>query len=193
VEESVHLSNYPGNWIEHYADERYQFVDPVLHQTIRSPVPFDWQTPWFMRKRDELRGFFDEAGDVGIKSGLTIPFHKGDRPAAALSIASEETPAEANKILEEYGDTLHLLGMYFYIHVERVLRTAKGTFVYLTPRESECLKWQAAGKTMWEIAKILSISERTVQFHIDNARAKLGANTIPHAVALAVKNSLIKI
>jgi LuxR family quorum-sensing transcriptional regulator LasR len=34
----------------------------------------------------------------------------------------------------------------------------------LTPRESECLKWTAQGKSTWEIAKIFGCSEATVNF-----------------------------
>ena len=35
----------------------------------------------------------------------------------------------------------------------------------LSPRELECLKWAAAGKTAWETSIILDISEGTVKFH----------------------------
>ncbi|MFV1050359.1 LuxR C-terminal-related transcriptional regulator, partial [Klebsiella pneumoniae] len=34
--------------------------------------------------------------------------------------------------------------------------------------------WSARGKTSGEIATILGLSKRTVDFHIDNARQKLG-------------------
>ncbi|MBA4768322.1 MAG: helix-turn-helix transcriptional regulator, partial [Porphyrobacter sp.] len=53
----------------------------------------------------------------------------------------------------------------------------------LTPREADCLAYVAEGKTDREIAVILSLSEATVRFHIDNARAKLDAATRAHAVA----------
>ncbi len=55
----------------------------------------------------------------------------------------------------------------------------------LTPRETEVLKWMKNGKTNWEIAVILGITERTVKFHITNILAKLNASTRSHAVALA--------
>jgi LuxR family transcriptional regulator len=47
--------------------------------------------------------------------------------------------------------------------------------IKLTEREVEVLRWAADGKTASESAQILSISERTVIFHIDNALRKLGA------------------
>src|ERR1700724_3631920 len=47
----------------------------------------------------------------------------------------------------------------------------------LNRREVETLTWAARGKTSAEIAQILSLTKRTVDFHIDNARIKLGAAT----------------
>lgn len=57
----------------------------------------------------------------------------------------------------------------------------------LSPRESECLRWVADGKTDFEVGKILSISPRTVRFHISNAKAKLGVATRIQAVAKRVR------
>jgi DNA-binding CsgD family transcriptional regulator len=53
----------------------------------------------------------------------------------------------------------------------------------LTSREAECLRWVAEGKTDVEVGKILHISPRTVRFHINNAKIKLGVATRIQAVA----------
>jgi len=63
--------------------------------------------------------------------------------------------------------------------------------VELTDRETEALTWSARGKTSDEIAVILGLSRRTVDFHLDNARAKLGVATRIEAVATAVAAQLI--
>ena len=52
----------------------------------------------------------------------------------------------------------------------------------LTPRESECLHWVGEGKTDAEVGKILHISGRTVRFHINNAKRKLGVTSRIQAV-----------
>ena len=61
----------------------------------------------------------------------------------------------------------------------------------ITEREIECLQWASIGKTAWEISMILSISERTVGFHLTNAATKLQANNRTHAVSIALKKGLI--
>src|ERR1700691_1546515 len=64
--------------------------------------------------------------------------------------------------------------------------------VALNEREVEVLTWVARGKTSAEIAKILALTKRTVDFHIDNARAKLGAATRTEAAIKAATGRLIE-
>jgi DNA-binding NarL/FixJ family response regulator len=64
--------------------------------------------------------------------------------------------------------------------------------VALNEREVEVLTWAARGKTSAEIAKILDLTKRTVDFHIDNARGKLGASTRTEAVLKAATGRLIE-
>jgi DNA-binding response OmpR family regulator len=62
----------------------------------------------------------------------------------------------------------------------------------LNDREVETLTWAARGKTSAEIAQILGLSKRTVDFHIDNAREKLGAATRVEAAIKAATGRLIE-
>jgi DNA-binding response OmpR family regulator len=64
--------------------------------------------------------------------------------------------------------------------------------VELNDREVETLTWAARGKTSSEIAQILELSKRTVDFHIDNAREKLGAATRVEAAIKAATGRLIE-
>jgi DNA-binding response OmpR family regulator len=64
--------------------------------------------------------------------------------------------------------------------------------VELNDREIETLTWAARGKTSAEIAQMLSLSKRTVDFHIDNARTKLGVSTRIQAAVKAATGGLIE-
>jgi DNA-binding response OmpR family regulator len=64
--------------------------------------------------------------------------------------------------------------------------------IRLSDRETETLTWAARGKTSAEIAQILGTTKRTIDFHIDNARNKLGVANRTEAVTKAVKNRLIE-
>ena len=63
--------------------------------------------------------------------------------------------------------------------------------VALNEREVECLTWSARGKTSPEIAQIVNISKRTVNFHIENACRKLNVATRTEAVVKATSGRLI--
>jgi DNA-binding response OmpR family regulator len=62
----------------------------------------------------------------------------------------------------------------------------------LNNREAEILTWAARGKTSAQIAEILGLAKRTIDFHLDNAREKLGARTRTEAVVKAAIGRLIK-
>jgi DNA-binding response OmpR family regulator len=77
----------------------------------------------------------------------------------------------------------------------RLARVARSTVwpkqIGLREREVETLTWAARGKTFEEIGTILSLSKRTVEFHLENARRKLGVATRTQALIKAATGNLI--
>jgi DNA-binding CsgD family transcriptional regulator len=57
---------------------------------------------------------------------------------------------------------------------------------YLTLRQDQILRLVAEGNTTQEIAARLGISAATVERHVEDVRAALGARNRSHAVWLAV-------
>jgi DNA-binding NarL/FixJ family response regulator len=64
--------------------------------------------------------------------------------------------------------------------------------IALNDREIETLTWVARGKTSAQIATMLDLSKRTIDFHLDNARVKLGAATRTQAAIKAAVGRLIE-
>ena len=62
----------------------------------------------------------------------------------------------------------------------------------LNDREIEALTWVARGKTSAQIAELVGLSKRTVDFHVDNARIKLDVSTRTQAAVKAAIGKLIK-
>jgi len=62
----------------------------------------------------------------------------------------------------------------------------------LTGRELQCLAWVSQGKTSWETASILGLSERTVNFHLCNASRKLNVYGRQACVARAIYLGLLE-
>ncbi|UWR35156.1 helix-turn-helix domain-containing protein [Sulfitobacter sp. W027] len=63
----------------------------------------------------------------------------------------------------------------------------------LSNREKEVLKWAAVGKTAWETAQIMTVSNSTVNHHLYNACAKLEVVNKTHAVAKAIRAQIITV
>jgi DNA-binding NarL/FixJ family response regulator len=63
--------------------------------------------------------------------------------------------------------------------------------VELTEREIEVLTWVARGKSSAQIAAMIGLAKRTVDYHLENARAKLGTRTRIEAATKAAIGQLI--
>jgi DNA-binding response OmpR family regulator len=86
-----------------------------------------------------------------------------------------------------------LLAAVIAARLQRVARTTIWpTRIDLGKREREALTWAARGKTFNEIGEILSLSRRTVEFHLDSARRKLGVPTRTQALIKAAIGQLIE-
>ncbi|MFN7096007.1 MAG: helix-turn-helix transcriptional regulator [Gammaproteobacteria bacterium] len=56
----------------------------------------------------------------------------------------------------------------------------------LTSRESECLFYTLRGKTAKDIARLLAISPKTVEFHMEHLKAKFGCYNKSELIAKAI-------
>ena len=63
----------------------------------------------------------------------------------------------------------------------------------MSSREIEVLQWVAHGKSAREIAVILNITKRTIDAHVLSAVQKMGAVSRTNAVAIAIRDRIIKV
>ncbi|MFM2421929.1 MAG: hypothetical protein RL291_459 [Pseudomonadota bacterium] len=78
-------------------------------------------------------------------------------------------------------------------HLSRALRekVPLPEGVALTFREAQVLRWIAEGKSDWQIGIILRIAPKTVNYHTENAKKKLGVATRIQAAFLADRAGLL--
>ncbi|MGE4368738.1 MAG: LuxR C-terminal-related transcriptional regulator [Burkholderiaceae bacterium] len=57
----------------------------------------------------------------------------------------------------------------------------------LTPKELDCLRWVAIGKTSWEISQVIKRSETTINSHIVSACKKLEIRGRHNAALMLVR------
>jgi DNA-binding CsgD family transcriptional regulator len=97
---------------------------------------------------------------------------------------------------QDSAKKLNSLAGYLHAHLlntfSRIRSVSGGKIEKLSEREMSVLTWLKYGKTSWEIAKILNITENTVNFHIKNIKSKLSATNRQHAVAIALAKNIIE-
>jgi DNA-binding CsgD family transcriptional regulator len=190
----VLISTYPTQWTDHYFRRRYHDIDPVVAQMRDSLLPFIWDGEQMGRRgSDEQRRFFGEATEFDINCGFAVPIHDSHGGIAVVSFASNQWPCELRRSIEEQRHIFHLASLYFHVHARQKLEAIIDVErPHLSPRETACLQWVVRGKSAWDISEILGVSRRTVVFHLENAKRKLDAVTLPQAVAIALQNRIIE-
>jgi len=88
---------------------------------------------------------------------------------------------------------LHLVSMYAHARCAALMGCASDgqRRRVLSGRERDVLAWAAEGKSSWEIATILGLSERTVNWHVEQSKKKLDAVTRTQAVIKALRSGEI--
>ena len=184
------LLHCPEGYPEYYFDSRFHEIDPVLPLAMTTRGPYHWaDIGRQMPLTREQQSFFDDCVGAGVADGLTVPIHGPRGATTVISLSSRDRNPDGR----HFTAHVHLLSVQYSLARWRLLNPDASLErpVVLSPRERECLRWCKAGKSAWDISQILGISERTAQFHISNAMAKLGASSRIAAVVIAIQHGLL--
>ena len=162
-----------------------------MQHAERSTLPAIWSDQMFHDGKSEQ--FWEEARSFGLHSGLSFAVHEQPGVTGIFSIALDKVvDLEGMDLAALIGRAQMFASLLHHAVVRLDLpRLLPGQAAALTAREQECLKWAADGKTAWEIGQILSITERTAVFHINNVIRKLGASNKTQAIVRAVALRLV--
>ncbi|TCS39669.1 LuxR family transcriptional regulator [Paucimonas lemoignei] len=105
----------------------------------------------------------------------------------------------AGSVGPEQAFLLKILTPHLHLALARAIANVQEYQAYvgktgkpLSERQSEILYWMHEGKTNWEIAKILNLTELNVKYHIDQIFSKLDVRSRVNAVAKAHELGLVK-
>lgn len=128
-----------------------------------------------------------ELKDYGLCNGWVY----GVRDINRVKITTISIGAEYSENSDRNKAIIRLFTPHIAKAYKRILKVRDFNKYHLTKREVEVLNWLKQGKTSWEISMILKISERCVNFHINNAKNKLDSVNRTQAVAVALGENLI--
>ena len=179
----------PPEWRQRYFEKNYFLDDPAALHIERSLDPYTWgdvlDCPDYTTAQ---RRIIYEASEFGMHAGLVVPLvGPGMRPAI-IELAGPNpdlgTREKAN---------LRLASLSTHSRLKALWKPRRGALPQLSHREREVLQWVAVGKSDWEIGEILSISEKTVNAHIENIKRKYGVTSRIHAVVKGMTNGAIHV
>lgn len=185
----IMLNNYPQSWQQVYLEKDYLQVDPAVRHGMNSLSPYVWTG--YKGTREEL-SFWEDANSHGIASGWAQPVISPNGIRGMFTVTRGADPISPDEIRDRIPKLLWLSQIAHYGLAQHLIqRPNSGRLGVLTDRELEVMRWIAEGKTSSEIAMILAISERTVNFHTNCAMMKLEAPNRTAAVVRAVLLGLI--
>ena len=175
------IDNYPHEWRKQYDQSGFMHIDPIVQYSAKNALPLSWE-----RIAPNGGAIFEEARCNGLHAGFSIPIHGRQGEFGMLSFATSNPGAFKANI---DNLTITQLVVPIIIHnLKNIIKSHHTEYVnvQLTQREVEVISWVAEGKSTWEIATILSCSERTIKFHISNLCRKLGAINRCQAISKAI-------
>lgn len=192
------------DFLETYIAEDFLGYDPIVQRAATTNAPFTWAAApefhtWRKRRgaRNRARYVMEVANEFGYTQGYVLPSHAVDpkgRPASALVTLYWADRPEQLVPVKSMPPWLRLVVSSMHEKMLE-LRGLSGENaappLLLTDRERECMVWACRGKTRSETADILGISDRTVEFHFQNAMRKLRVHNKFHAIAIAIHMGLI--
>lgn len=176
------LSHSPDGWIKTYWENKYMQEDPLVHLAMRQNRPIQWRDLDLTDKQLPAQSVTIMAArrEQGMCDGVSFPLHGPDGSHGILSVSGGQCSDLELADLPLLG----ILSSTIFCKANQLLNQKTST---LSERERECLFWVSEGKTSWEVAKILGITERTVNFHLNSAIRKTGCRnryqTIAHSIS----------
>lgn len=180
MEEMMLLNGWSPDWSSYYFKHNLIKDDPVGAHCFRSTGPFEWKDASYDPETwPAARKVMNDATDAGMRHGFCVPIHTAAGFQSVVSMAGEHVDLSPHA-----KRALHLMSIYAHDKAVSVVRRPHEPYrALLTKREREVLNWTAAGKTSWEISRILGISEQTVVAHLKAAASKFET---PNRVATVV-------
>jgi DNA-binding CsgD family transcriptional regulator len=191
------FTTMPAAWLEIYDKRAFVEVDPRVQSLLIAALPIVWDQRSFRGKNAKVDDFLDTGLGYGLGSGVAVGFVDRKGHAVKVALNSEVRiidPEREAAILRDMGDIVlfaHFFEEIFATEIVEQNIKPRSQGASISARERECLRLAANGKTGDDIASRLGISTRTVQFHFDSIRSKLGANSRQEAVAKAVQAGIV--
>lgn len=191
------MSTMPESWMANYSEHNLVQIDPFMRYCASSLIPINTGIDYLddhTYLEDKERNFICEASETGFRAGVSCMI-RANSPAGAAgwNLGSSLPRRDFEHLLSDHGHLLRLAAHFSHEKLARLETETEDGVPALSPRETECLQWLASGLRTKEVADRMGIRPVTVELHLRNARAKLGAQTREQAIAHALAGGYLNL
>ncbi|MGM9515085.1 autoinducer binding domain-containing protein [Roseateles sp. DB2] len=178
----IQIGSSPEGWLTAYAAQHFAVSDPWIRHAQSNSSPWLWDSS----RQQEPGAFWREALHHGLRHGCTLPMRTEHGIIGAMTFARSREAVS----LEEFSEKSAGLHAFCQdLHAGLLKRRLPQLFhrpdSQLSERERTILQWTADGKTSSEIALIMGLTKRTINFHVAKATAKLNSTNKTQAALKA--------
>jgi LuxR family quorum sensing-dependent transcriptional regulator len=183
----VLMNTRPKRWSAEYLRGHLAPADPVLREATRRDCAFVWSEIWRRRALTPRESaVMSYSAEFGMRDGLVVPIFE----VGGIGLVSFAT--DKLKLGDGERRALTLAAVYLHNRLSALRRKRVTAMVPLTEREREVMRWTAAGKSDWQIGRILNISAKTVNFHVENVKRKFGVASRTQAIVSTIVQGSIR-
>jgi LuxR family transcriptional regulator, quorum-sensing system regulator SolR len=184
----VSFSNYPLEWRRRYVERDYIDIDPAVRFSSRMPVTLLWSDQLYA----SCPSLWEEKQSYGLRHGWCRSCFDSHGIGAILTLARsagailEQELRDKSIAMDSFTTSAHAVMTKCLMH-----RLIPECNAKLSTQELTVLRWTGEGYCSREIAQLMNIAERTVNFHATNATFKLNASNKTAAVMRAAVLGLL--
>jgi LuxR family transcriptional regulator len=185
----VLLSTQSPEYMRVFFDEGLYYHAPMMRWALENSGACSWRWMLDMNRTDnltpsELR-VMEFNKSMQVTAGYTISFRSVSeriKGAIALTARPGMTQDTVEQIWAKHGDEIVVMNNVMHLKLLTLPYSGERN---LTKRQREVLQWVGDGKTIQDIAQLLSLKPATVEKHLRLARATLDVETTAQAVLKA--------
>lgn len=181
--------NTLGHWLKEFPWNDHTKDEAIIQYALNIGGVFSWHDAIYSFATLSDRQVIARSESYGLRHNYTyfMPATKDrllEPKLVSLANVSSKSDVKCEYIIAVLGATLCYL-------VENVFKKYDLCKTTLNDSELQILDWSAKGKSIWEIAKIINMPERTVKYHLLNTYRKLEVSNKTQAVSTAIKLGLL--
>lgn len=189
----MHVGNTPQAYMDVLQNASGGARDPVLKRLRKQSLPFLYDQRTYVNAH--AGDLWEEQARFGYATGVAVALHLPDHSHFVIGLdRDQELPGDDAYMTRLLAD-LQLLAVHAQHAASRLMKPVPadpdGPLLRLTRRQTEVLRHAMEGKSAWAIGEVMSLSEHTINFHMNAAMERLGCSTRIQAILRATELGLL--